>query len=139
MFCDRSTQDLLEDKNGPLRPVSTPEGMAENDQVECASCGFARLGGVDHGLGSGGKKPTPESGCRRAGAGEERDRPPQGGIEHQGHAMEPRAAEASALLQSRPANAHSSAEGSAKLVLSADSRNLPDYRGDDRVLAEADR
>jgi len=33
VFCDKSTQDLLEDKNGPLRPVSTTEGMAEDDQV----------------------------------------------------------------------------------------------------------
>ena len=31
MFCDKSTQDLLEDKNGPLRRVSTAEGVAEKN------------------------------------------------------------------------------------------------------------
>mgnify|MGYP003712759161 CR=1 FL=1 len=102
-----------------------PKGMAENDQVECYSRAFTRLRNVDSSLGQGSKKPKPQSSAsRRAGAGEDRDRPARGRAGHQGHPVEPCAAEASALLQSHPADAHSSAEGGAKLVLIADSTRL---------------
>ncbi len=88
----------------------------------------------------GGKKPTPESpDRRRVGAGEDRDRSPERRVEHQGCPVEPYAAEASTLLQSHPADAHSPPEGGARLVYVADRADISGHRGDHRFLVEADR
>ena len=131
---------LSEDRNGPLRPVRATEGMDEDDQIECSPRGFARLRGIDVGLGQGGKKPTPESSDgRRVGTREDRDHPPERRVEHQGWPVEPRAAKASTVLRTHPADAHSPPEGSAKLVYVADRADISGHRGDHRFLVEADR